>query len=149
MQSVFLRNGAGATWRGDAVGLTGNSSVTDSMFDGNGAGCGTPLCGAIESSGGTVSENANLLFGNTVSLAGTIASGGVAVGRDPKFVLPQADNYHLYANSPARDAGVDASVNIDVDGDARPLGGGVDIGYDELNPSAPPLRSVHMPLVRR
>ncbi len=303
VQSVFLRNGAGATLRGGAVGLNGNSSVTDSVFDGNGAGSGTPLGGAIESSsgaltvtggsfrnnragaggavfcqdictvdlarfasnqadtggaidargrlivrrseffsntasthggaifhhrivatapgdssienslfarnaagargnaivisgtlntvtitfntvvssaltpgsamavhagsanvlnnivtyhaigieqtGGTVSENANLLFGNTVNLAGTIASGGVAVGGDPKFVLPQADNYHLYANSPARDAGVDASVNIDIDSDARPRGGGVDIGYDELNPSAPPLRSVHMPLVRR
>ena len=48
---------------------------------------------------------------------------------DPAFVNPTAGDYHIGANSAARDAGPDAGVTTDIDGDVRddlP-----DIGADE------------------
>jgi hypothetical protein len=51
------------------------------------------------------------------------------------FVDETADNFHLMASSPARDtASPAANVRVDLDGDARPLGSGFDIGADEVVP---------------
>jgi hypothetical protein len=47
---------------------------------------------------------------------------------DPAFA---ADGYHLRENSPAIDAGIDADVTTDIDGQARPQGAGYDLGADE------------------
>lgn len=60
---------------------------------------------------------------------------------DPAFVVP--GDYHLDAGSAAIDAGVDAGLSEDFDGDARPLGSGFDIGADEY-----PLR-LFLPLIQR
>lgn len=86
--------------------------------------------------------------GNTVTLEGTLWGSGVwANGNDwsgeimtgahnlwgdPAFVDPDAKNYHIAATSPARDAGIDAGVTDDVDGESRPSGPGYDIGADEV-----------------
>lgn len=56
--------------------------------------------------------------------------------------LPYGD-YHIYADSPAVDAGVDLDPPVldDFDGDVRPFGDQVDIGADEIDadtPTAPP-----------
>lgn len=51
---------------------------------------------------------------------------------DPVFVAPDAGDYRIRANSPARDAGVDAGVDQDIEGDARPAGDGYDLGADEF-----------------
>ena len=48
---------------------------------------------------------------------------------DPDF---DTDGYHLPPISAAVDAGVDAGVTTDIDGDARPWGGGYDIGAEEF-----------------
>ena len=48
---------------------------------------------------------------------------------DPAF---DTDGYHLTSSSAAIDAGVDAGVTTDIDGDARPRGAGYDIGADEF-----------------
>ncbi len=64
------------------------------------------------------------------SIAGPTAVAG-APNTDPMFVDRAARNYHLKANSPARDA-VDTGPALDVDGDARPQGARFDIGADEV-----------------
>jgi hypothetical protein len=43
-------------------------------------------------------------------------------------------NYHIFENSAVKDAGVDAGVSIDIDGQARPYDSGYDIGADEFHP---------------
>jgi hypothetical protein len=48
------------------------------------------------------------------------------------FVNPSVWNYHLTVGSAAIDAGVDAGVTTDIDGDTRPQGNGYDIGADEF-----------------
>jgi hypothetical protein len=50
---------------------------------------------------------------------------------DPKLT----NTFHLGSGSAAIDAGTDAGVLEDIDGDPRPLGGGFDIGADEFRPS--------------
>ena len=64
--------------------------------------------------------------------AGTINHGSDRAG-DPLFA---ADGYHLTASSAAIDAGTDAGIPLDIDGQVRPWGSGVDIGADEYG-SAP------------
>jgi hypothetical protein len=52
---------------------------------------------------------------------------------DPLFVDPAHNNFHLQLASPVRDAADPAAtLAIDIDGDARPQGGGRDMGADEI-----------------
>jgi hypothetical protein len=58
---------------------------------------------------------------------------------------PRLDStYHLRAGSDAIDAGVDAGVTTDIDGDPRPYHNGFDIGADEFTTS-----KIYLPLVVR
>lgn len=70
---------------------------------------------------------------NTCTLVSTIA-GPVAVpgaaNTDPRFVDAATSDYHLSANSPARDA-IDAGPSFDFEGDPRPRGARFDLGADE------------------
>ena len=75
--------------------------------------------------------------------AGHITTGTVNVWGDPAFVDPDGGDYHLGPGSAAIDAGVDAGVLTDIDGDPRPIGLGFDIGADEA------WRWVYLPLVLR
>ena len=59
---------------------------------------------------------------------GAITNTHPITGQDP---LLTAD-YHLWADSPAIDAGVNAGVTLDIDGDGRPNGAGYDVGADEF-----------------
>lgn len=47
--------------------------------------------------------------------------------------------YHLLPDSPCIDAGIDAGITLDLDGDSRPDGAGFDIGADELTGIGPAL----------
>jgi predicted outer membrane repeat protein len=116
--------------------LNGTVSITDSNIVSHSVG--------IIQAGGSVREDYNLFFGNTNDSVGAISTGGHSVSNDPAFVNPAGDNYHLALNSPAIDAGVDAGVTADFDGDPRPLGAGFDIGFDELN-----VRKIFLPIVVR
>jgi hypothetical protein len=50
---------------------------------------------------------------------------------DPRFVDYGSSDYHLQDGSPAIDAGVDFGVQVDFDGNMRPLGAGFDMGAFE------------------
>lgn len=74
---------------------------------------------------------------------GVIATGTVNLWGDPAFVNPDGGDYHIGASSAAVNAGVDAGVTTDIDGDTRPWGSGYDIGADEF------LMRIYLPLVVR
>jgi PKD repeat protein len=63
---------------------------------------------------------------------GPIYTGTVNVWGDPGFVNPENGDYHISYGSAAIDAGIDAGVYTDIDGEPRPAGAGFDIGADEL-----------------
>lgn len=62
---------------------------------------------------------------------GTVITGTTNLWGDPAFVAPNAGDYHIRPESAALDAGIDAGVLYDIDGDARPFGDGYDVGADE------------------
>jgi hypothetical protein len=87
--------------------------------------------GITATAGNTVTANSILWFGN-----GTNRGGGGFFSLANEFTgnpAFAADGYHLTGRSAAINAGVDAGVTIDIDGDPRPLAGGYDIGADEYN----------------
>lgn len=73
------------------------------------------------------------LWGNNVEWTGdgTIITGTINVWGDPAFADPTGGDYHLSPGSAAIDAGVDAGVTNDIDGELRPIGSGYDLGADE------------------
>ncbi|MFH1636483.1 MAG: right-handed parallel beta-helix repeat-containing protein [Chloroflexota bacterium] len=75
----------------------------------------------------TLSLDYTLWWANTTDLATGIPHTNDRFG-DPLFTT----DYHLQVGSPAIDQGRDAGIATDIDGDARPLGGGFDIGADEF-----------------
>jgi len=85
----------------------------------------------ISVAGGIVSEDYNLFSGNPTDIDGAVASGGHSLIGDPASRDPAADDHHLTWRSAALDAGADAGVFTDFEGDSRPLNNGFDIGYDE------------------
>jgi len=87
----------------------------------------------------TATLEGTLWYGNEQDTAGggAIVTGTVNVHGDPAFVDAQAGDYHIRHVSAAIDAGVDAGVTEDIDGDARPQGAGYDIGADEFVNLAP------------
>jgi len=74
---------------------------------------------------------------------GTIVTGTVNIWGDPAFVSPDRGDYHIGPGSAARDAGVNAGVTGDIDGDARPQGSSYDIGADEYTQKW----DIYLPLV--
>lgn len=117
----------------------GTVGITDSIVTQHAAG--------LKRVGGTLYEDYNLYFGNTQNFSGAVVSGGHSRIDNPAFFNAAAGNYHLSLASPAIDAGVDAGVNVDVDGDSRPLGAGFDIGYDEWIPV--PVHRTYVPNLLR
>jgi len=73
----------------------------------------------------------------------TLFTGTVNIWGDPAFADPDDGDYHIGPGSAAIDAGVNAGVATDIDGDPRPVGMGYDIGADE----APSF--IFLPLVLR
>jgi hypothetical protein len=72
----------------------------------------------------------------------TLTDGGHNQHATPLFT---ADGFHEQAGSPTRDAGVEdaQSGTADIDGDARELGLGPDIGADEFAPPATAMATPH------
>ena len=74
---------------------------------------------------------------------GTILTGTVNVYGDPAFKYPDSGHYRISENSAAKDVGVNAAVNTDIDGQSRPYDSGYDIGADEFHPYF----YIHLPLI--
>jgi len=94
--------------------------------------------------GSVATLEATLWYNNGADTGG----GGTVIGStnvygDPAFANPSAWDYHLTAGSAAIDAGVNAGVTTDTDGDSRPQGTGYDIGTDEFIPH------IYLPIVLR
>ena len=86
--------------------------------------------GLARISGSAVLQNP-LFYGNSANTQGTGITINGAVNGDPAFYNPALDDYHLSVGSLAANSGLNSGVSSDFDGDARPQGGQVDIGYDE------------------
>jgi hypothetical protein len=118
------------------IALVGTLNITNTIIASHSIG--------ISRTSGIVNENFNLLFANATDRVAGIAAGANTVYGNPAFAQPGADNYHLTATSAARDSGVNIGVGVDFDGDARPIGPGFDIGFDET-----PWRPAFIPVALR
>jgi uncharacterized repeat protein (TIGR01451 family) len=74
------------------------------------------------------------LWGNTIDWGGpgTIVTGTTNVWGAPAFLDPDAGDYHVGLGSAAIDAGGDAGLDHDLDGQPRPIGRAPDLGADEF-----------------
>lgn len=120
------------------------------------AGNQAPIGGGLSWSGGIIVNT--IVWGNTpvdllpASPPGTSITycnigGGVYGGHpsnlsvDPRFVDAAGGDFHLASSSPCRGAGNNAVIGLpltDMDGTPRIVGGVIDLGADEIPPSALP-----------
>ncbi len=100
------------------------------------------------SDGGAVEGSYNLLYDS----GGTIDPADFPddlVNLNPMFFDPAGDDYHILGSSPAIDAGMNAGVTSDLEGNLRPQGIGFDIGAYEFTPALelsgmPGDRAIHL-----
>jgi len=78
----------------------------------------------------TVFAEHTLFYNNATNYGGGVMSVNALTG-DPRFANPAAGDYHIGSGSAAIDVALNAGVADDIDGDARPIGFGYDIGADE------------------
>ena len=125
LHNTFVANNAGSANGQVGIYLASawiNLELVNNLFSTHSYG----LCAA----GGTATLNRTLFYANS---SGDICPGGSVVNTDPfSGYDPRLDaTYHLRAGSAAIDWGIEAGVTEDIDGDARPIGAGYDIGADE------------------
>ncbi len=98
----------------------------------------------------TVDNSAHLMATLWNNVTNTTGAGTIETTRDitgdPAFVAPDAGDYHITADSAARNRGAPTQVTTDIDGETRdPL---PDLGADEkLVPGS--IRQLHLPLILR
>jgi hypothetical protein len=111
--------------------------------------------GITVSAGSTVTLEATLwgigswANGSERAGAGLINLGAVNVRASPAFVDPELGDYHIAADSAAIDAGVNAAVTTDIDGETRPHHSGYDIGADEYIGPLLVRRRLYLPVALR
>ena len=80
--------------------------------------------------------NGVLWFGNGDNIRNILELASITVTNEitgnPAFVAPGVGDYHIGTGSAAIDAGVNAGVTVDIDGEPRPAGEGYDLGADEF-----------------
>ncbi|MFH1466121.1 MAG: lamin tail domain-containing protein [Pseudomonadota bacterium] len=110
--------------QGSGAEVVANNILTSNYYGLNCYGCS----GSWES---------NLVWGNTTDYVNDASADFSDIAGDPLFVASSEGNYHLTAASPAVDAGdLLYGVATDIDGELRPQGVGIDVGYDEFGVSA-------------
>jgi len=93
--------------------------------------------GITATPGAALAVSNTLLWGN----GSDPISGTGVITQAPLFVAPASQDYHIQENSPAVDAGIEAGVSRDVDGDPRISP--PDVGADEV------VEKIYLPLVMR
>jgi parallel beta-helix repeat protein len=79
----------------------------------------------------------NLVWGNSTNYTGDASQMGDDMNVDPQFANPSEFDYALTIFSPAIDEANSAyRIDSDADGEARPAGGGYDVGRDEFSISS-------------
>jgi hypothetical protein len=88
--------------------------------------------------GQVVIQHTNTLVQYVTNLHQTVSGSPTFTATNTLSGDPRLDStYHLQPGSAAIDAGVNAGVTHDIDGDARPQGAAPDIGVDEFIPVPP------------
>lgn len=98
----------------------------------------------VHNIGGIVIPRFNLSYNNGAITQGPITGASNNITGDPRFANPALDNYHLITGSAAIDAGTNAGITFDFDGDSRSQDAGYDIGYDEFAP-----RYIYLPFITK
>jgi hypothetical protein len=125
---------------GDASGLylthSGALALTNTIL-------ASQATGIVVNTGSTASVDGVLWYANTSDSGGdgTFSASNATTG-DPAFA---ADGYHILSRSAAIDAGIDAKVEEDIDGQPRPYRT-ADLGADEYWPSGTTSR-IFLPLM--
>jgi hypothetical protein len=121
--TIANNTGASGVWLTDLGGVYASPTFANTILSGH-------TVGVLADPGNTAIFNATLLYANPTNWRGA----GITHTNDhtgnPVFANPGGD-YHIAGTSAAIDHGVDAGVNTDMDGDARPWGAGYDLGADE------------------
>jgi fibronectin type 3 domain-containing protein len=112
---------------GAATGVLAGDSATVTMVNNIVAGHSTGLSTA--GTGSLVADHTLFWRNDNDGIRGTGPVDG-----DPRFVNRAFGDFHVFEGSAAQGHGADAGVAADMDGDARPGLGGIDIGADELAP---------------
>jgi uncharacterized repeat protein (TIGR01451 family) len=160
VNSLFARNIASNTNSGNAINVTGVTGQVNSRVDVVFSTIASPtlVAGAainmatsgsalnitntliashtigISLTAGTATQGFNVFAGVTSPTLGTVNNTSYNLSGAPAFVNPALDNYHILSTSVANDAGMDVGINVDIDGETRPRGDAVDIGFDETDP---------------
>lgn len=145
------------TWS-EGGGIYNNSSSAFYIYSTTVAGnYATNRGGGLYDLSATATVKNSVIWGNTAATypgdsqtygSSTVTYSDVLGVSDPLFVhlsqaatgAPTTDgDYHLEAGSPEIDQGTSTGAPADdLDGEARPYGGGIDIGADEYLPTTPP-----------
>ncbi len=120
--------GGGVSGEGLWVDSYVTATLVNNIIAGHGVGIPVP------SAQSTVSAEYNLLWNDDDPYTGT----------NPVLADPRLDSgHHLTGLSPARNAGRVVDLDVDIDGDTRPLFGGYDIGADEY------IAEIYLPLLTK
>jgi hypothetical protein len=143
VNSTFADNTA--TNRGGVIHICqpGNHTVRNSIFWGNTATSDGVIaykdCG-FYSGFMTITDSDVDTSGSNFGNGTPTTSNNIDPAEDPLFIDPAGDNYHIEALSPVIDqANATYAPADDIDGDARPVGAGDDMGADEITSIAPVL----------